>query len=413
MLPGLVTIAYVANAAAALALILVGALLFVLKPARAGVMGFAAFALCAGAQHFFGNLAGVAFGTAWGPLLAMMRYPFLLVAPMFLIWATASYRGRAAVPWVAPFVAVALVAGAIMAIQPSVLFTSFGFEETPGHFLLTIPYFTAMALAAVLLVAHHKRETSPRLRLEILLLVGAFLPYLAYTAGVTIPLLWGNEFFPTIVTNGYLVMFGGCLVVVAWTSAALWRTGERGARVLAAVDVAAAVAGFTQSTLIAEWAFFGGVLRFFAALLLGYALLKYRIFDIDLRVKKGLARTIVASVALTAFFLVSELAESVVADGTGSTIAGLSVAAAFVILETRVTHIGRKIADRALPRVVGSNDYLQERKHVVYRAAMESASRDGTVTPRERKILQTLARELGLTPEDMSRIEQDVTRAVA
>ncbi|HVM45758.1 MAG TPA: hypothetical protein VM582_07455 [Candidatus Thermoplasmatota archaeon] len=408
----LVTASYVANAVAGLAYVIVGVALLALRPARQGAAAFAAFALVAGAQHLLGNLGALLAGTPQGPWLSMATYPFRLVAPFWIVWATLRYHRGASLAWLAPFALVAAGGALVMAARPEALFGPDGFETPLGHFVISMPYFLGIAFAGVLLSRAQQRQASPRLRMEGLLLLFALLPYLAYTAGLLLPLVLRWDYDRAVIA-GYAATFGLCLAVVLWSSARLWRAGSRGARALAVVQVALAGVGLAQSLLIAQWALFGGVLRFAAALALGYALLKYRIFDIDLRVKTGLARGLVAGVAVGGFFLASELAEGFVADRTGSALMGLAAAGVLLLVETRVTHMGRRLADRALPRVEPTRDYLDTRRLNVYRAALESAERDEVLTPRERQMLDALARELRLTSEERGAVEREARHRLA
>jgi len=306
-----------------------------------------------------------------------------------------------------------------MVAAPSLLFGSNGFQTPLGHVLLSMPYFLGIALGAGVLASRHAREPSPRLRLEMLLLLLALAPYLAYTAALLILLVAVEPTFPLALRVGYVATFTLSIAVVGWTSLRLWQTREHAARGVAAFTLVVVAAGFAQGYLAArvlgDWALFGGVLRFGAALLLGYGLLKYRIFDIDVRVKRGLGRALAAGLAIAGFFLASELAEGFVADRTGSALMGIGAAAVLLVVESRVMHVGRRLAERALPNVSGSAAYLDGRKLGVYRAAIESAARDGMMTIRERDLLATIARELGLSESETSAIEREVVgdRAMA
>jgi hypothetical protein len=62
-----------------------------------------------------------------------------------------------------------------------------------------------------------------------------------------------------------------------------------------------------------------------------------------------------------------------------------------------------------MPRVHDTAEYRTVRKREVYRAATESAIRDGVVTEAERDVLATLADELGLTAGEARAIERAAT----
>lgn len=404
----LLTASFVVNILSGLTFVAAGALLLTLRPARAGAVGFAAYALLSGTQQILANLgSALTFGSPAASMLLALRHPFLAAAPVALVWGAARYANRREW-WAAPSALVSAVALGLMAVAPDTIVAPLGLSTDLARFLTSMPDFLALGLAALLLERKHDSERSAPLRQEALLLLFALLPFLAYNAGVSLVLFWANRaFFGVPVTAGYILTFCASLIAVALTSARLWRSGDPWARRLALGSVSVALVGIAQGFVDTAGVYLGGTIRIAAALLLGYGLLKYRLFDIDIKVKKGLARGIVAALGIGGFFLASEIAESFVADRTGSTLMGLAVAGALVVLETRVTHAGRRLAQRALPRVEDSVPYLDARKVTVYRSAIESAGRDGTVTPRERTVLSILARELGLTPDDATRIERE------
>ena len=53
-------------------------------------------------------------------------------------------------------------------------------------------------------------------------------------------------------------------------------------------------------------------------------------------------------------------------------------------------------------------DYLQSRKHEVYRATLEGALEDGAITTRERKILDRLREQLEIPVAVAERLEQEM-----
>lgn len=402
---------FVVNALGGLAFLIVGGLLLALRPARRGAIGFALFAVAAGLQYIFANVGSMLVDV---PLVGMLRLPFLLVAPLALVWGAARFHGHGARWATLPFLATGAAAALLLLFAPGVIVAPNGFYRPLGDFLALMPFFAGMAVAAGLLVAHHRRETSADLRLELVLLLSALVPLLAYSSGYFgLSYAVGLREFALAPTVGYLVTFALCAAVVIACCVLLWRAPERSAKWLAGISLVLLPAGILHALLDRSWAQFGGMLRIAAALLLGYALLRYRIFDIDVRLKTSLARTLAGGLAVGAFFLASEVAETVVADRTGSTLLGLAAAGAFLVLETRLMHAGKRIAQRALPGVDPSERYLAQRKLVVYRAAVESAGRDGVMTERERTLLGTLARELKLTHEEKGSIDRDFAAAVA
>jgi hypothetical protein len=141
-------------------------------------------------------------------------------------------------------------------------------------------------------------------------------------------------------------------------------------------------------------------------LLLARALLRFQLFDFDLRVKWTLKRGTLVAIILGAFFIVTALAEQYLQQ-FGWVVGGIAVGALLFALRPIERAIDR-LADRAMPRTTGTPEYLAQRKHEIYRAAIEDAMRDGSVSAKERALLLRLADNLGLSAEESTRIERDL-----
>lgn len=139
--------------------------------------------------------------------------------------------------------------------------------------------------------------------------------------------------------------------------------------------------------------------------LLTYGILKTQLFDIDLKIKWTVSRGTLASIILVTFFVVSQLVENLASDSLG-VLAGSLAAGLLLFLIHPLTRFADRVADAAMPGVQDTEEYRTVRKREVYRAALESARQEGTMTSRERALLATLATELGLTPRDVLGIEQ-------
>jgi hypothetical protein len=146
-------------------------------------------------------------------------------------------------------------------------------------------------------------------------------------------------------------------------------------------------------------------------LLVVRGMLRYQLFDFDLKVKWTLKRGTLVAVILGAFFIVTALAEQYLQQ-LGWVFGGLAVGALLFALRPIERAIDR-MADRAMPRTTGTPEYLAARKHEIYRAALEEATRDGAVSTKERRLLLRLSADLGLSAEDAIRIEQHVIEAEA
>lgn len=142
-------------------------------------------------------------------------------------------------------------------------------------------------------------------------------------------------------------------------------------------------------------------------LLLAYGLLRAQLFDIDLRIKVTISRGAVVGTFVVVFVVVSEVVQNYLNDTAGY-IAGGVATAVLLLAVSRVRDVADRLADAAMPSVSGSPEYLAFKKMDIYRGALESAHSDGTVTAKERALLDTLRAKLGLRAEDAALLEREV-----
>ncbi len=148
-------------------------------------------------------------------------------------------------------------------------------------------------------------------------------------------------------------------------------------------------------------------------LMFAYAILKAHIFDIDLKLKWTLTQSTVAAAFVAVFFAVSEGAATFLGDTTGSTYAGIAATALLIFAFAPLQRLAARVTDSALPHVRDTAEYRLVRKREVYRAAVESALMDGGITTKERRVLATLADELGLTGREAFDVEAEASGPAA
>lgn len=142
-------------------------------------------------------------------------------------------------------------------------------------------------------------------------------------------------------------------------------------------------------------------------LLLSYGILRTQVFDIDLKIKFTLRRSTVAAIFIAVFFAVSELAAAFFEDRTGSTLVGIGAASLLVFVIAPLQRLAERVSDAAMPSVENTPEYRAHRKFEVYKASVASAAEDGVITGRERAVLDTLQRELGITATDAQALERE------
>lgn len=140
-----------------------------------------------------------------------------------------------------------------------------------------------------------------------------------------------------------------------------------------------------------------------------YGVLQAQLFDIDVKLKVGVSRTVLATVFVGVFFVVSQLIQTFAAESLGYVVG--AIASGLLLFALRpLERIATRVADAAMPHVSATSEYLTFRKLQVYRAALEGAFEDGDVTPKERAMLARLRDELGIAPSDADALESDVAK---
>jgi len=395
----MVALDLVVNVAGGISFIVAGAVLLAVRPARRGVPAFALFAVASGAQQVMSNLPAFP-GDG-------LRHPLLAITGPLLVLAVSNYVGRS-LAWPVVFLLPMAVGSAAVILAPTLMLTRSGALTDPGHFLWSMPRFIAFALASLFLAEHYARVTGA-LRIETFLLLAAIAPFLAYTAGLSAPVFWINRaLFDEPLLWGYLAVFAFCLASIVRVGSRLWSQTSAGGRILAAVSLGVAAAGWYQAVGTGgAMTQFGGILRVISALLLGYGLLKYGLFDVDLKLKWSLDRGTILALFGGVFFLVEEIAANFVSAALG-TIAGFAAAAILLLAFKPLRRATQRLADRVFPHVSNSPESVESRKLVVYRSAAEAAAKDGVITERERDMLAALVRELRIASADVARVEHEV-----
>jgi hypothetical protein len=144
--------------------------------------------------------------------------------------------------------------------------------------------------------------------------------------------------------------------------------------------------------------------------LVGWGILQHQLFDIELRLKRGLQRSMVATALATGFFVLSYGFEQFI--GANNFVLGLIVAAGITLAFQPIQRAAEKLTDRVMPGVDNSESYRSERSQEVYRGAVEAALLDGTVTDKARAILEQLQESLGIGAAEAHEIERTAAQAL-
>lgn len=148
----------------------------------------------------------------------------------------------------------------------------------------------------------------------------------------------------------------------------------------------------------------------FVALIV-YAILRSQVFDIEIRLKRGIPKGVFAAFMVVGFVVVSEVIEAALTAQAGL-IAGIASAVVIALAFRPIERLGARLAQRALPHVEDTEAYRAARRAEVYRDAFEAVLGDGRVMPYEEQALAALAQRLGLDEARRASIEDAVRPAI-
>lgn len=192
--------------------------------------------------------------------------------------------------------------------------------------------------------------------------------------------------------------------LAAMLLARLQRSRDAAERAEAALVLGSLAAGFLSSMAVLAVRAAGGptvellgAVRTGSVALVVYAVVRYQLFDIDLRLKHGAtaaAALLAGGVLAAAAWIVLQAARA--PPSAGGMLAVAVAAVSFVPLLRAST----RLADRVAPGIRRGGEYLYLRKLEVYRAAVEGALRLGRGAPPDEPGLVELRAKLALTEED-------------
>lgn len=177
------------------------------------------------------------------------------------------------------------------------------------------------------------------------------------------------------------------------------------------IDYAAITTGAT--TVVAAMDLVGNsALQLAAYALIVFAMLRYQLLDVELKVKLSIQRGTIAGTFLAVFFIATQVAQNYLQQY--GILAGGAAAGLLIFALRPIERAAASVAEAAMPKVDGSVAYAQYKKFEVYRAAVESALEGGSdIDPRERGVLDRLRAKLALAPEDAAALEKDAREAFA
>lgn len=140
---------------------------------------------------------------------------------------------------------------------------------------------------------------------------------------------------------------------------------------------------------------------------MAWGLLRYKVVDLETKLRFTVSRGFVVSVFVAIFFVASEAAETFFTDAIGP-YAGLVAAGLLVLAIAPLERLGSRLASGVVDEPVDEDEYEKFRRLEVYRATYEEATADEALTDRERGTLDSMAENLGLSEEERRFVEEQV-----
>lgn len=181
------------------------------------------------------------------------------------------------------------------------------------------------------------------------------------------------------------------------------------ALILGASGFAALLTGFFDPIMRGLWTLWPGVLwlwRIAAVTLMFYAILRYQLFDLNVRMRAGVRYGTMTTVFAAIFFTVQELVKDLGGSALGY-FTGVLAAAALVFLFEPVQRWIEKFSHRVVP-AQSTDTYEKFRSMEIYKAALEGALADKSINPDESLSLKNLRAKLGISDADHHLLERDI-----
>jgi hypothetical protein len=417
-------------AAGGLLLLLAAALLVVKFNSRVN-RAFALYLLLEGLVILFLNVARLRGETDPNDLWLRLTGYAAIVLPLALAWFLVAYRtpraGRGATVAGLALLLLAATAAIAHAADPCA-FTCIDAdgeaEAGPLVFLFALK-FVLQALIALLLAGDVARGRAGVRHRAVFLVAVAFGVLAYFESGLQVLLValepLSSGYAPGLwIAAARLAAFPAfalalLAVGVLARTAHTRRTGRRHVMLLsgalAATTATILYVGLAPALDAANWGtLLSGFWRILMPAVVTYALVRHRLFDIDLKVRASLVVALVAGIYGGTYFLVSEGLEGLVSNRFG-TLAGLAAAGLLTLLARPITGWARRLAKYVVPGV--SHLDSAEDRESIYQSQYLLLMEDGTLTPKERRVLDQLMRQLGISQAKARSLEAKLARAVA
>ncbi|HVL87587.1 MAG TPA: histidine kinase N-terminal 7TM domain-containing protein [Candidatus Thermoplasmatota archaeon] len=364
-------------------------------------------------------------------------HPFLVVPALAAaLWFAIVYPRKRSLPWFSHRGALAILLGLTLLAElallsdPKLYWDLRGLEGLRAADVVHFPLpkgplhaafgATVLAFGALVLVFVRDALSLPagRMRNSVLLVAMGFALVVAHDA---VGRLAGPPKGEPVVD----ALVAASLVVVALACAILTRVpvgADRTRRAFVPLVVLAAVSGAVPHALpvgseaqLAASFVLSSLWRFALPLLVAFAILRHQMFGIELGVKRTISRGTLAGLFLASVFVAAKLGENLAesAFGDNGVLLGGIAAGLFLFLLNPLQRFAERVAEAAMPDIKPPSRMSPTEREHAYREAAQAAWADGTLTRKERILLDRLRLALELDHVAASRIEREAADATA
>jgi hypothetical protein len=142
------------------------------------------------------------------------------------------------------------------------------------------------------------------------------------------------------------------------------------------------------------------------ATLLGYAILRTQVFDVDVRLRWTVSRGTLVAIFLGVFFVVAQIAQGYLQQTQGYVVAGVATGALLLAIRP-LERLADRVANAAVP---GAARLSRDDRSRVYLEAAREAWADGSISRDERAMLDRTRTALGITADEALRLEGEAAR---
>lgn len=223
--------------------------------------------------------------------------------------------------------------------------------------------------------------------------------------------LWPRVLYATFFLGGIVLPAIGLILVghAAMNDARLWAKVRFYATLAVLIGTSGFYVGFGVVTLGEEWLpgiFLQGLWRILLPTLVAYALVRHRLFGVEVRLKWTLVRATMAFTFLAVFFVGAQLAQNYLSTAYGWGLGGVA-AGLLLFAISPIQRMAEHFTQTVMPHSKPVTAMTSPERLDLFRHQAVLVWADGSLGRKERALLDSLRNRLGIPLEDAVRIEAE------